>query len=473
VRSFCLFLGRDFHCLVAADKLMAVKTPLSLELVAERAAVDVTLVERCRALGLVGGQGADGFTPADIERLRLIRLLLRRGIELEAIARVEREQGLVGRFLDLLFPSKNWPSLTVQEAAVAAGVDAELAAKVWGVAGFAEDGTLLSERDVEALRQFAVAVEAGLPFDALMQLVRVYADALGRVAEAETRLFHFYVHERLRGEGLSGADLTATTQASSDRLMSLVEPAVLFFHQKGFTRALRDDLLLHMAEESGLLPPPDVTGQLRAAVLFVDLAGFTSLTEAMGDLTATEVLERFSDLVRRSVHRCDGRIVKQIGDAFMIVFQDPTAAVTCARELHASAQREPQFLGTRMGAHWGPVLYREGDYFGATVNLAARVAAEAGRNQLLITEDLRQMLGDLSDLDLTPRRRRLKGMAEDVLLVEIQESAPSAEKVLDPVCGMELGEDDVGARVTVDGSEYAFCSTACLQRFVDRPDRYT
>ena len=80
-----------------------------------------------------------------------------------------------------------------------------------------------------------------------------------------------------------------------------MEPAILYFHSKGLAKSLEQDFVLHAAEESGLLPPSAVTGQLEAAVVFVDLASFTSLTESMGDLTATEVLSRFSQLVRRAV----------------------------------------------------------------------------------------------------------------------------------------------------------------------------
>ena len=82
-----------------------------------------------------------------------------------------------------------------------------------------------------------------------------YADAMNRVGDAEQRLFHFYVHEPLRASGLTPDELAEATAQVSGQLLSLVEPAVLFFHRRGLARAVRDDLVLHVAEDAGLLPP--------------------------------------------------------------------------------------------------------------------------------------------------------------------------------------------------------------------------
>jgi len=110
-------------------------------------------------------------------------------------------------------------------------------------------------------------------------------------------------------------------------------------------------------------------------VLFVDLASFTSLTATMGDQTAADVLRRFSNTVRTKAIRHRGRIVKQIGDAFMLMFTQPTDAIEFGLAMAHFVDAEPQFPALHIGAHQGTVLYREGDYLGGTVNLAARVAA--------------------------------------------------------------------------------------------------
>jgi len=169
----------------------------------------------------------------------------------------------------------------------------------------------------------------------------------------------------------------AATEAAASPLQQLVEPTLLYFHRKAWERAQREDLVTHLGEEAGLLPTIDATGRLPAAVVFVDLSGFTSLTAAMGDVAAAEVVERFAGIVRNVIGRSPGQVVKQIGDGFLLLFPDAGSAVRSSVALEQQVSREPQFPSVRGGIHWGPVLYREGDYVGAAVNVAARLLAEA------------------------------------------------------------------------------------------------
>src|SRR5207248_4874447 len=122
-----------------------------------------------------------------------------------------------------------------------------------------------------------------------------------------------------------------------------------------------------------------------------------------------------------------GRVVKQIGDAYMLIFFEPSAAVACALGIEERATAEPQFPAVRAGANWGPVLYREGDYVGATVNLASRLEAEAGPHQLLVTPELRRAAVRTPDTEFVPvGTRALKGVSEGVELYEARRSTPGA-----------------------------------------------
>ncbi|TMA61689.1 MAG: YHS domain-containing protein [Deltaproteobacteria bacterium] len=427
-----------------------------------------------RSLGLVGG-GRDDFGPEDVERARLIRFLLRRGIRLEAIVKADREQDVLASHVRAAFASGVGRSYTPEDAAGIVGLDLATVRRFWRSMGFGGQGERLYEEDVQALKTLKVALDAGFPEEALLQLARVWADALGRIAEAEVRLFHFYVHERLKAGGLAGRELVEASNASGDRMRPLIEPALLYFHQKGMEQAAREDVLLHWQEEAGLEGTAEVPAQLRAAVFFVDLSSFTPLAEAMGDAAAAEVLARFSQLVREAVSRCEGRVIKQIGDAFMLVFSDARAAVTCALEIEQRTAQEPQFPAARSGGHHGPVLYREGDYLGVTVNVAARLADEAGRHQVLVSEALRREAAGAPDVEFVPLgRRRLKGVADEVELFEVvrRTEAGVGRRQVDPVCGMELGPGESAARLVFDGREQVFCSQGCLQRFVATPERY-
>jgi len=194
----------------------------------------------------------------------------------------------------------------------------------------------------------------------------------------------------------------------------------------------------------------------------------------MGDLTAVEVLARFSMLVRVAGDEQQGRVIKQIGDEFMLVFGDPVAAVRCALDIQRRVADEPRFLGTRVGVHVGPVLYRQGDYFGATVNLAARLTSTAARDQVLVSHSVRLAIEDDPDLRIVPLGMRdLKGIDDDVEVFEVRRQADAgAARFRDPVCEMVLLDDEIVARVEFDGHVHVFCSAACLRQFSTDPERF-
>ncbi len=171
----------------------------------------------------------------------------------------------------------------------------------------------------------------------------------------------------------------------------------------------------------------------------------------------------------------EGRVVKQIGDAFMLVFSDARSAVECSLNIRARAVTEAQFLGTRQGVHWGPVLYREGDYYGATVDLAARIVAEASADQVLVSRDLRDAVGEADDLVFAPAgRRAVKHVAQPVEVFDARRPGDddTGERTIDPVCGMTIDARHAAARLQLAEREVLFCSQACLQKFVAAPEHY-
>jgi len=428
-----------------------------------------------RSLRLIGSEGSEAFGPEDVQRVRLVQLLLRRGITLATIAGVNEDEALLARYVTLAFPEAVGPAYSLDAAAARLGLDLETLRRFCQASTLSEHGELLYEADLRALTAIKTALDVGFPEEALVQLARVYVDALGRVAEAEARLSHFYVHDRMKVQGMSGRQLVDAERASGDRVLPFIEPMVLYFHRKGWARALREDALMHVQERAGLREGVKVPGELRAAIVFVDLAGFTSLADAMGDHMAAQVLERFSQIVRDAVSRWEGHVVKQIGDAFMLVFHEPRSAVACALEIEQQTAREPQFPAVRSGVHCGQVLYREGDYLGTSVNVVARLAAEAARHQLLVTAAVRKEAGGLPDVEFVPLgMRRLRGLADEVEVFEVVSGAKAqaTSRLVDPVCGMELSAGEAAARLSLEGEERVFCSQQCLQRFVSAPERY-
>lgn len=444
---------------------------LSIEDLARRTEESVERLRQWHARGLLGAPGDERFASEDVERVRLIRLFLRKGIDLPTIADwVAR--GEMERHLAMLGARASGTTHSIAEAARQLDLETDLLRRMLEVLGMAEGP--LTDEDLEALRMGKAGLDTGFPEEAMIQFVRVFADAMRRVAETEAHLFSFYIRRTLQDRGLSPAEFTQALATASDRVDELAEPALLYFHRLALRHAIEDTAVMELAEQAGILGPPELPGQLRAVIVFVDMTGFTALTEAMGDLKTAEVLDRFSALVRQAVGRWDGHVVKQIGDAFMLSFDDPAAAVACALEIERRASAEPQFPSVRSGVHCGPVLYRDGDYVGANVNLASRVAAEAERHQVLVTGAIRREVSALSDVEFVRLpKRRLRGFTEEIDLFEARASSQDrATRVVDPVCRMELGPGEVAARLALEGREQAFCSEECLRRFVASPERY-
>jgi adenylate cyclase len=459
---------------VSAAPVLWFVAVLSLEELSRRTGEPVEHLADWQRLGMIGTAGADGFGPLDVERVRLVRLFLQRGIPLEKIVPWAKSDRME-RYLELVDPAPPGPVWPQADAAALAGLTPEFVRQISEAAGLADGGDLVTEEDLQLFRRLRTVLDAGFPEQALIQFARVVADALGRIAETEARLFRFYIYERLRASGLSPAELDDATRRASALAGPITEPAILYLRKRAAAHALREDFVMELAELAGLDALGDLPGELVAAVVFTDLAGFSSLAEAMGDLKAAEVLDRFSGLVREVVSMAQGRIVKQIGDAFLLIYAEPRTALTCALEIERRAAVIPQFPALRTGIHWGRVLYRDGDYVGANVNLAARVVDAAERHQVLVTVEVRRAVADLDGVEFERLGlRRVKGLAEPIELYAARAAggAPRA-RLFDPVCRMELGEAEVAARLALEGSERVFCSEACLRKFVAAPERYT
>ncbi len=447
-------------------------TEFTLEELSKLTGESIERLSAWQARGLIGEGDGDQFDQRDGARAEMIRDLLRRGIELDAIAKVfEQPDSEVRHFLERCAVDFSRPTYSVGQAAELTGLEIEQLRRLMEAMGIHGSGNVLDDEDIEMLRGSKIALDTGYREDGLLQLLRVWADTLDRAADATQRTTHFYMYDRMLAAGVSEAE----ADAAGETLDPLVEPAILYFFRKGMARADREDTLLHLSEELGRHEHGDVPGQLQAAIVFVDLSSFSPLAEAMGDVAAAEVLQRFASLVRISAEQHRGRTVKQIGDGFMLVFPDARSAIACSLDIDTKSQEETQFPALRSGVHWGSVLYREGDYVGATVNLAARLVSVAEPHTVLVTSAVRQAAAGLAGLEFVRLgKRRLKGLATEEVLFEVRlEGATSAEKVLDPVCRMEIGPGEVAARLSLEGEERAFCSDDCLRKFVADPKRYS
>ncbi|HEV8500132.1 MAG TPA: adenylate/guanylate cyclase domain-containing protein [Casimicrobiaceae bacterium] len=205
-----------------------------------------------------------------------------------------------------------------------------------------------------------------------------------------------------------------------------------------------------------------------ATVAFVDLAGFSALSDVYGDTSAIAVLTLFEQLVREALGPL-GAPIKWIGDEAMFGFADPQAALGVLGRLLPACRSEPLLPLTRTGINHGPVLRRGSDLFGSTVNVAARIAAIASPGQLLATQPVATFATASGIVARGIGNVALRSIAEPVPLFAI-EMAPVADAAwICPVCKMHAPFE---AYVKAMPTGPWFCSERCAEAYVRSPQTY-
>ena len=383
---------------------------------------ELTLTEVARELGLSAGTlrrwARDGLVPlpdgrwtrAGMAHARIVARLRERGHSLDEIREASDSGRLAYGYMEDLFPPAS-PVHSLEQAAEQCGLEPALVSRIFEAAGFpGARGQEVSEDDLQLLRYVAAVLAAGFPLVALLQLVRVYGQALARIADAEVRLFHLYVHEPLIHEGVDNLQMAQEMEGLARELMPLASPIMDHVHQRYMQHFIEQDVVGHMELEVDADGALDL-GRVRVAIAFADLAGYTRLTEEAGEEEAVGLVERFVRSVQDTLP--DGaRVIKTIGDEVMIVASDASTLLDWAVGFQALQTERPL---PRIGLHQGPTLYRDGDYFGRAVNLASRVGARAAGGEVLLTRELVEAGGRNLEFDRVGEVK-LKGFRESTEL---------------------------------------------------------
>lgn len=209
--------------------------------------------------------------------------------------------------------------------------------------------------------------------------------------------------------------------------------------------------------------------------LIADLAGFTALTEAHGDDFAADVAEAFIEGMRALLRGHEAHEVKSMGDAVFAHVGDADRALCLAGRVVEDLGARHGALGVRVGVHTGPAVNRGGDWFGAAVNVTARVVAEAQADEALVTSATLAAASDGGAAHRTrplgPRRLRHVSRPVDLHALELP-TRPRSGLVVDPVCRMAVDPDDDGPRLRHHGSTLHFCSQECVAIFSRDPVLY-
>ena len=360
------------------------------EELAQRANVPIEFVQRLASLGGL----SDDLSSAvgrDLGRTRLLYAWSQAGFPLETIMRLVDQKALSITFLDS--PGVQAPERldrTYEDVAEERAVPGSLLERLHESIGFEPPSPQdrAGEDDLALLDVVELFRGVGVPDEAVFRLFSVYADALRRLAKAEAELYEANIEERLRTTGRSERELIEFGTEFGNRVSAALERALIMVYRQHRVHVWTEHSVNHVeasleAEgvESYEPQPP--------AICFVDLTGYTRLTEERGDRFAADVAAQLASLVKNISRQRGGSSIRWLGDGGMFHFRDPARAVEAGLDMveQAPATGLPP---AHIGIHAGPVIFQDGDVYGQTVNLASRLASVAQAGEVVVSENVAQ-----------------------------------------------------------------------------------
>jgi adenylate cyclase len=384
--------------------------------------------ERIRALVDLGIlQPEDGaFARRDVMRVRVVGDLEAMGIEGEALARALASGHLTLGYLESAGRRHPRSDRTFAEVAEQIGVPFATLERIYVAFGLPQPRPeeLVRSEDLETIRMLPVLFGVGVAEDEVLRLARVWGDSARRVAQYLPHYFHATVEQQFRDRGLGDnqayeaaiREVGVRVGRSGEDLLGWLfrrhSEAFMTGHQFAHVETALDDAGVRSR-------PPRAMG----AAVFADLSGYTQLTEEAGDEAAAEIALTLARIAAEIAARHDGTTVKLLGDGVLLHFDDPGNAVRASLEIveRATGRLPPAHVGVNAG----PMLYDEGDYFGRTVNIAARIAAQAGASQVYVGEAVAETVAPVGFGLVEVGAFELKGIASPVTIFEAHRENPT------------------------------------------------
>jgi adenylate cyclase len=392
---------------------------LSEEEVAGRAGTSVERIRELTRLGIVSPM--DGmFSRSDVLRARVVAQLEKKGIDPGALAEALASGDLTLGYLESAGRRFPRSERSLPELAEDFGVPLASLKRMYLACGIPvpADDEKVREEDLHVLKGLPVLLGAGVDEDAALRAVRVWGDAARRVAQFQRHYFHNSIEEPFRRRGLRDNEaFEAAIWEVGVRMGQLGEQMLGWLYRRHGEAFMTEHEFEHVEtalEEAGVRPRVE---RGVGAAAFADLTGYTHLTEEEGDEVAAGVSLSLADLVSELAARHRGEVVKMLGDGVHFHFPDPADAVRASLDVVDAVQ--PRGLPpAHIGVNAGPMIYDEGDYFGRTVNIAARIAAQANANQVFVGADLTRVVSPAGFSFVEVGLFELKGIAEPVRLFE-------------------------------------------------------
>jgi len=369
---------------------------ISLNEAARRSGVSSSTLKRWAAEKIVPVRKGR-WTVAAAAQARVVARMRERGYSLEDLKEAGKEGRLAFGFTEELFAGSQ-ETYSIEQAAAQTGLEPELVERILVILGTPKGQRELSHEDLAALHHCARVLDAGFPLVAFLQLVRVYAQSMRRIADAEVRLFHLYVHEPLIRDAVPELEMAEEMGELAADILPLAAPLTQYLHQRYLRFFVEQDVVGHMEADSAMDTAEIELGHVHVTLCFIDLTGFTRYTEEEGDIEALDVVENFVVNVESTLPR-EATIVKTIGDEVMVVSPDPASLIEWAVDFLSRFPQRPQ---PRVGIHYGDAVYRDGDYFGSQVNLVHRVVNRALAGEVLVTDSVCEAIAASETLRFEP-----------------------------------------------------------------------
>ena len=395
---------------------------ISAEEVAELVPCSLEQVRRLEELGILGPHTEDGlFEPAAVHVVRLMDAFEESGVSLDDIGRGVADDQLSFP-LGLFLPEPAAMSKTYVSLGAELGREPDLLRRLsreLGLPPLSDDR--VRDEDAELLTLIVARLDLA-DDEELSRFARHYGGTIQRLVSSGLQFFDRAVRERVDTWGLSAAERDLVIYQKGAGFTELVGTLVPWLQRRHREHAVLDYIVTAtegLMEERGMTPPQP---RQPPAIAFLDLTGYTALAEEHGDEAAAELAAGLAGVVNEAAQAFGGRPVKWLGDGVMFHFADPSRAILGGLDLVEQTEKAIS-VPARMGINAGAVIAQEGDYFGRTVNVAARIADYAQPHEVLVSEEARrnapesdvafELIGDVP----------LRGVADAVRLHRVTRSS--------------------------------------------------
>jgi adenylate cyclase len=346
-------------------------------------------VRRLEELGLLVSEEGT-YDSAAVHLVRLMDAFEEAGVPLDDVARGVAA-GELSFPLGLFMPELAARTATFEELGEELGRSPELLRRLSfevGLPPLADDR--VRDEDAELLKLIVTRLDLASD-EELSRFARLYGGSVQRLVSSGLQFFDRAVRHRVAGfDDLSNQEKDALVYrkaAGYTELVASIVPWLQRRHREHSVLAYVVSVTEQYMEQRGIRPLPP---KQPPAIAFLDLTGYTAVAEEHGDQAAAELASGLADVVNQAAQAHNGRAVKWLGDGVMFHFTDPGRAILAALDLIEQTEHAIR-VPARMGINAGTVIAQEGDYFGSTVNIAARIADYAQPHEVLVSEDTREV----------------------------------------------------------------------------------